>query len=448
MIGALLKHNVSGSPNERAVMQYLAFNLLEHNSETFFKNIQVLLPGHYIRLGLQDGKFELKRWYTPQRIENVDTGMIRDLFHESVRLRMLSDVPIGSCLSGGIDSTAIVSLLNKHCDGKTFKTFSFTAPGSSIDESKYMREAGKAFRAEQHFTTLSEDDFINSFEDFTGAVEEPVTGLSVYAQYTVMRLAKENGAKVLFDGQGSDEIFAGYIYYFSYLFYEMLTGGRLVGLARENIECVRNFKNLFPQALFVFMLLPARLKKFFFHATICDWVNFSLLQKETSGAMDPRWNKMTLQQILETTLFSTAIPHLLNWEDKNSMRWSVESRVPFLDHHLVEAAMSMPAGTKLKNGVTKAPFREAVSDLLPEMIRARKDKIGFAAPDDEFLRSPKVSAWAESVINSPSFKSRPYWDWAAVDKNHKKFLHCKNHNIGGAVFKWLSLEIWLRKFFG
>ena len=185
---------------------------------------------------------------------------------------------------------------------------------------------------------------------------------------------------MLLDGQGGDEIFAGYIYYYAYYFYELLADLSLLLLGKEMLRYRKNFKNYYPHKMFAFLLLPDSMKQHVWKTISDSWINNEYLKEVTPRAMDPRWKRMSLRESFILTLYSTAIPHLLRWEDKNSMRWSIESRPPFLDVHLVEAAMSLPSDSKLNNGRTKAIFREAVADFLPPIIADRKDKIGFAVP--------------------------------------------------------------------
>ena len=194
--------------------------------------------------------------------------------------------------------------------------------------------------------------------------------------------------------------------------------------------------------MFVFLLLPKFLKKRLQRTLIKKWINYELVGDKT----DPRWEPMPLGKALDLTLRETAIPHLLAWEDKNSMRWSIETRVPMLDHILVEKACSIPSSMKLGKGGTKLIFKKAVRDLLPEKIRARKDKIGFGTPDDEFFRNPEISDFCKKIIYSDSFKKRPYWNWKELEKAYSAFIKRKN-GLGGEVMKWINLELWLRKYF-
>jgi asparagine synthase (glutamine-hydrolysing) len=445
MISAILSCDVKTKPNDRAIMQYLAYNLAQHKEYTFFENIFSLQPGCFLKWDLKSKDYSVKKWYSPKVRFDTDSQALHDTLIESIRTHTVADVPIGSCLSGGLDSSAIVCTLNQILK-YPFYTFSFVAADPSLDESKYILEVGRQTNTKQYFTRLSDDDFLREVEDFIISLEEPVMSLSPYAQYRVMKLAHEQGAKVLLDGQGSDEIFAGYVYYFAYLYIDLLRHFKLIRLAREMFLYVRNFKNCFPIAMFAFMLLPKKIQSVIWKKSINTWINHKLLYNLCPNESDPRWDRKPLDEILRLTLFSTAIPHLLSWEDKNSMRWSIESRVPFLDVNLVEIALSQPPESKLKDGRTKATYKEAIADILPAMIRDRKDKIGFAAPAKDLFKSPKVADFLRNIFYSDSFKNRPYWKWKTVAKKLAEQIEGKKNNEQ-VIWKCLNIELWLRAYF-
>jgi asparagine synthase (glutamine-hydrolysing) len=446
MISAILAHDIQTAPSENAIMQFLAYNLEHCDKNTFFKNVYSLEPGNFLKYDLKTKNYFIEKWYVPRCLENVTVEQVRRSFVESVESQTVADVPIGSCLSGGIDSSSIVCTLDKFLP-YAFYTFSFIAPGNTIDESKYIKEVGRRTKTKQFFTQISEDDFLNEFPDFVKALEEPVLGLSPYAQYRVMKLAHQQGAKVLLDGQGGDEIFAGYIYYFSYRFFDLLKRGKILNFGREMFLYLRNFKEFMPFGLFAFMLMPNRLKNCLWKTVVNKWINHNFLEEVCGKNSDPRWQGMSLDEILRLTLFSTAIPHLLQWEDKSSMRWSIESRVPFLDLHLVETALSLAPEQKLQNGKTKIIFKEAVKDILPEMISGRTDKIGFGTPVDEFFRKEKIAAFCKEIIYSDSFKKRPYWKWQKIEEMFLSHISNKK-NCGKEIWKWVNVELWLKTFFG
>jgi len=445
MISALLTHKVERKPDMSVIMEYLAFNLLNHDTRTFFKDIWSLEPGSFLIFNLHSTEVSIKKWYQIKKHPAVTVPELTQLFIQSVRSRTVADVPIGSCLSGGIDSSAIVCTLDTMIN-QPFFTYSLIFPGKKIDESRYMKEVGKHTKIQQQFTTLSRNNFLNDLPDFIKAQEEPTTGLSVYGQYCIMRLAYENKAKVLLDGQGGDEIFAGYTYYFSYYYFELLKKGRIITLLKEMRSYRKNFKDYYPHQFLCFMLLPAKIQNYVYKNYLLTWLNYDLLYESAVNKSDPRCKPMTLHKALVLTLLNTAIPHLLRYEDKNSMRWSIETRVPFLDFNLVETAMSIPTQEKIQQGKTKIIFKEAIKNLIPAMILQRKDKIGFETPVDEFFRDPQIREFCETIFFSEPFKSRPYWNWREVERHYNRHLEGKA-NIGDTLWKWINLEIWLREFF-
>ena len=175
-------------------------------------------------------------------------------------------------------------------------------------------------------------------------------------------------------------------------------------------------------------------------------INHQYLAKVCPNTQDPRWQKMSVRQSLQLTQQVTSIPHLLRWEDRNSMRWSIESRTPFMDYRLVELSLSIPTERLLKDGETKIAFREALKDILPPVIRERKDKIGFEVPEDELLRHPRMIEYLKTIIYSPSFKERPYWNWHEVEKYFLAHASGKK-NAGSVLWKCLNIELWIRTFF-
>jgi asparagine synthase (glutamine-hydrolysing) len=445
MIGGILAHDIETAPNDRAIMEYLAFNLEDRGTYTFFQNINSLGRDSFLVYDLVARKPTIHKWYSPGKLEIQGEEDLKKIFTESVRQRTIADVPIGSCLSGGIDSSAIVCTLD-HILKDPFYTFSFVVPGSRMDESRYIKEIGRTTNTRQFFTAMDSKDFLDEFYDFIEAQEEPVTGLSPYAQYRVMKLAHEHGAKVLLDGQGADELFAGYVYYFSYYFYELLVQLKLATLVKESASYIAMYRDFYPQSMFCFMLMPAWLRNRMWKQFINPWINTDLLNRACGGINDPRWSRMSLDDALALTLFSTAIPKMLRWEDKNSMRWSIETRPPFLDETLLESSRSLPSEAKLKNGGRKLIFKRAMADVLPTAVRQRNDKIGFAAPVNDFFRDEGIVRFFREIIYSDSFKGRPYWNWAVAEKIFDDHVN-NRRNAGDTIFKWVNLEVWLRKYF-
>jgi asparagine synthase (glutamine-hydrolysing) len=445
MISAILCHDISTAPNDRIIMAYLAHNLEDWSTETFFEQIFTLSPGHLLVFQLDSKQSKIERWYDPATKILTPDPDLRKIFFKSVASRLIADVPVGSCLSGGIDSSAIVGVINRLLE-RQFDTFSLVVPGTPIDESEYIREVGARNHIRQFFTEIQENEFLDEIRDFIKCQEEPVIQMSPYAQYRVMKLAHQHRAKVLLDGQGGDEIFAGYIYYFSYYYYELFCSLHWVILVKEMISYVKNFKNYYPIFMFAFIMMPDIVKIFFWERFFTTWVNHKYLKKVDTTRIDPRWNRMSLREGLLLTLAITSIPHLLRREDKSSMRWSIECRPPFLDCDLVEVALSLPSHRLLKDGRTKVIFRESIADLIPDKIRKRTDKIGFAAPSDVLFRTPAIADFCRDLIFSESFRTRPYWKWETVCQLFDDHQQNKR-NIGETIWKWINLELWLQEFF-
>ena len=198
--------------------------------------------------------------------------------------------------------------------------------------------------------------------------------------------------------------------------------------------------------MFVFLLMPKWLRDLVWAKRIVPWINHDFLKETGSQLEDPRWKRMTIRESLDLTLFSTSIPHNLVWEDKSSMRWSIESRVPFLDFEFVETALSFDTKDFIQNGETKIVFKQALDRLLPDKIRKRTDKVGFAAPEEQFFNDARVVAFAKEIIYSESFRQRPYWRWHEIESIFTRHLAGET-DASRLIWKWLNLELWLREFF-
>ena len=398
------------------------------------------------------GTMEIFRWYDlANRLVAAETPSveeaakrIREIFEESVRYRLISDVPVGSCLSGGIDSSSIVYAMRKINERSEIKTFSMVFPGKKQDESTFINEVVAATKVEAHNVSPNTEDLLRDLYDLIRTQEEPFGSLSIYGQYKVMQLANRSGMKVLLDGQGSDEIFAGYFIYYKYYLFESLLHLRM----GEATETAKRMKSKLQDML----LFPAM--------TILSTLGLSqgILRNLWLSRMkylkgfdkivlaNPLADRgFDLNRALYSDLISYSIPQLLRYEDKNSMRWSIESRVPFLDYRLVELAMSLPSGYKIRKGTTKYILRKAMNGLVSDKILRRKDKIGFATPDESWMRTPEYASLMESLINSDEFRLRKYWKPEEVKRLYQEHAGGKK-NHEEALWRIMSVELWLRIF--
>jgi len=445
-INAILQHEITRAPNDRILYEYLALDLVDHSRETFFKGIYSLMPGESLIYELVDRSMELKRWYKlEERIEALPTsrndnlsGIVRDLFMDCVRYRLISDVPVGSCLSGGIDSSSIVCTMRRLARDGKIKTFSLVFPGKPIDESAYIDEVVSNTNVESYRTTLTLENVMADLEDLVRSQGEPFGSLSIYGQYKIMQLAHQKGMKVLLDGQGGDELFAGYTKYSGYYLRECLRSLRLS-------EFIRHLDAGFLSFLAIGMLgrtAPTRRLLVYLQKR-----KTSFLQNFYNGDLDTllfEWGS-DLNRHLQKEITKYSIPHLLRYEDRNSMRWSIESRVPFMDYRLVELAASLPSYEKINEGETKHILRKAMEGLVPKRILQRRDKVGFATPDELWFREPKFVELMSSILDSKEFRSRPYWKHAAVKRLFEDHLLGKRDN-SRQIWRIINAELWLRMF--
>jgi asparagine synthase (glutamine-hydrolysing) len=451
-IKGLLEAGAERSANPKAVMEFLAFGFADHDKETFFNGIFRLMPGESLIYDLSRGSHRLIRWYDLESevrrkspmSEDEAARSIRSLFEDAVRYRMISDVPVGSCLSGGIDSSAIVCAMRQIAEKGRIKTFSLVFPKSRIDESSYIDLVIERTRVESHTVTPTQTDLLSDLSDLIKTQEEPFGTLSIYGQYRVMKLARDNGMKVLLDGQGADELFAGYFIYFKYYIFQSILLGRMdeAAAAAEAIGHNKQDLLMFPVATIAsrWPFIERLLQRL--------WVReLKHLNEFYAGRLVNPFSErgFDLFRALFTDLTRYSIPQLLRYEDKNSMRWSIETRVPFLDYRLVELSLSFPSDFKVRNGGTKYILRRALLGLVPDKILARTDKIGFATPDKEWFRTPEFIKLMKDLLAQQAFSSRPYW------KAEEVLRLLQDHAAGRRavadhLWRVVNVELWLQAF--
>jgi asparagine synthase (glutamine-hydrolysing) len=349
--------------NNQSLFEYLAFNRTDQTTETFFKNINKLQHGHYITI--ENSDIKICRWYKLQeRINNpfASPEEFKDLFSSSVGLRLRSDVPVGVCLSGGLDSSSIVSILLNDFQKKDLNTFSaIYGDGVYGDESKYIGLFRNSL-TNMHFTRPNADTLLKDVYDFVESHGEPVPSTSPYAQFKVMELAKDH-VKVTLDGQGADEELAGYHYFFGNYFKELLYTARILKLFNESYYYLKEHKSLFALKTFLFFMLPEGMKT---SASLNKrgYIDSNFSNQYSSGNViaSQLYNSNSLQEAL-LNHFEYKLEHLLKWEDRNSMWFSIESRVPFLDYRLVEKTLALPSDQLINKGYTKYILREAMKGI-------------------------------------------------------------------------------------
>jgi asparagine synthase (glutamine-hydrolysing) len=455
--GLLIFDAISREADDHVIFDYLMFNSYDHLPQTFFKGIQRILPGHYLIYDLKGHILDSKKWYDipVQAQGNMDFEKARDrfleLFIDAIRLRLRSDVEVGSCLSGGLDSSSIVCALDKFLfkkdGGRRFKTFSVVFPGTKIDETGFIENVrSRAEDVDYYSIQPTIDDLINDMVALIKHQEEPFGATSIFAQWEVMKLASQYKMKVLLDGQGGDELLAGYVFLYGYYFLELLYHLNFARLVKESVFYKRfqliNDGLLFP----LFLLVPPRVKTllwdvYFHHCLDKAFVNRYL---KDSGIPLLMYQPVDLKKGLYYRM-KYGLPLLLREEDRNSMAFSIETRLPFLDYRIVEFMFSVPSRFKVKNGATKYILREAMQDILPEPIRMRRSKFGFSTPMDTWFREEKMIKILRSVLDSKTFRARGYYHIPELNNLFGKHIEGKV-NMGQTLWKLLNLEIWRRIF--
>ncbi len=394
--------------NYPLVYDYFALNLIDHTDETFFKNIASLPPAHY--LILENSQLTIHSYYklnyNDEFVDYDELGLnkysagLKDLLFDSVKLRFRSDVPVGSCLSGGLDSSSIVcignellrsnGLDNKDLIGEKQKTFSAVYHDKNVSEKPFVEMVVKKTNVKDYYVYPDSESFGKEVEKLIYQQDEPFLSTSMYAQWNVMRLAKECGVTVLLDGQGGDEIFAGYEWHLPVYHAELAKRLKLGNYVSE-IQGISNLRSrsAFKTSLNSLVkmskpLIPLSVRML--NKPQMGIFNRDFVTKYKDREYLFRKSDSNLQKRLFEEETKYNLRQLLRYEDRNSMAFSIEARVPFIDYRLVEYALSIPVSFKIRSGWTKFVLRKAMEGVLPESIQWRKDKMGFVTPEKEWLK--------------------------------------------------------------
>lgn len=395
----------------QAVYDYLRFGLTDRGTTTLFRQIHHLPPAHYAEINLDRPAAPAPVAYWRAATEARSTLGFAEaatelgrLFRESVDLHLRADVPVGAALSGGIDSTAVAAAMRASAgDRLTLHTFSFTAPGSPHDESRWAELAAGAVGATAHRTEASGADLSRDLDDLIRVQGEPFGSTSIYAQNRVYRLVRETGIKVTLDGQGADELLGGYLPFLAARLASLIRGGQVMRAARF-VCATRDMAGPVGQlARAARFILPSGLqglaRRTVGEDLVPAWMDGGWLRRHGVAArapQGPRSGRVLMDELAES-LQSRVLPALLRYQDRNSMSYAIESRVPFLTTRLADFIYSLPEFFLVSDrGETKSVFRAAMRGLVPDAILDRRDKIGFITPQDRWLR--EAGGWLAGLI--------------------------------------------------
>ena len=454
-IRSLLAADVfEAAPDHRAVYRYLKFRVQDDDPRTFFAGVHRLRSGEVLELrpdGTSTSSFtrlqEELREIAARPARPYDEQVVaeyRERFEESVRLRLQSEVPVGTSLSGGLDSSAVAAVIAEHLReqpgdegysavGSRQNTFSAVFPNSSNDEERYVDALLEDYEGQitAHKITPRPEGFLEDLRDFVRTQEEPIISTGPYAQYAVMRQASEH-VTVLLDGQGADEMMAGYNPYFYVYLRQLRRQKRFKELAEELVGSRDILRKLAKVKFSGRTSVPIEA------LLNAGFVDEHSHEKVTSVQDDLK------ERLLEDT-FRASLPSLLRYEDKNTMRFGIEGRVPFVDKELLKFLFSLDESAIIHDGWNKRILRESMDGVLPDMISKRRNKIGFTTPEGEWFRS--IAPQLRDVFASESFASRPFFDAPSVLALFDDYIaHPENH---GTLMFWrlLNVELWMRTFF-
>jgi asparagine synthase (glutamine-hydrolysing) len=446
---------VPRTANYQAIARYLQHNETDVNEETFFADILSLRAAH--TLTLRDGKISIRRyWQLPAQSHQARTEdeWVEEFFallKDSVRLRLRSDVAVGTCLSGGLDSSSIICLMAQFID-EPVSAFSVAYDDKGFSERRYMQAMIDALPIRAHMVMPTGEDLFDTLSRIIWHNDEPSSSIGQYSQWQVMKLAAEQGVTVILNGQGGDELLAGYYRYMPTYVHELMRAGRW----RQALAELRGDAKLHEHSLaqnvkqVLYPSMPGFLKGAYTKVLSTQSRPDKFLSKSflasyaSNGQAIPR-RLSSLREHLAQDLTETSVPYLVHHEDRCSMAFGREIRLPFLDHRLVELAFHMPAAMKIRGGVTKQVLRRAMKNQgMPEAILQRHDKKGYPTPVGKWFRTTARESVRE-VLNAASFRERGI-------VNTKQALEAfAQHTEGSADFtlplwQWVNLELWFRKF--
>jgi asparagine synthase (glutamine-hydrolysing) len=444
------------APDLAVLHDFLAFSLLDHTDATFFEGVRKVPPAHYLLID-GDGRVQMRRYWDFEVSDDLDSaGRTRDAdfaeqfrarFSEAVEYHLVSDVPVGSCLSGGLDSSAIVCEVRRlwnraGADGRAGEHWTYTSSfdDPQCDERWYAREVIAATGAKPHWVFPTVEGLLEDLPAMVHHLEEPFGGPSVYAQWCVMRAIHESGMKVVLDGQGADEFLLGYAKFYAFYL--------------KHLRWRRRWRRLVSEATGL-ALSPGFWRTFDLRNGLRYLGRTSEIGRETallSPALGARHRDRraglglsgNLAQRLKDDVVRFSLPVLLRYEDRTSMAFSVESRVPFLDHPLAEFMAQLPLNQKLRHGWTKLVLREALTGILPDAVRRRRSKFGFNTPEESWMRKGMAAHVAEVFQ-----QARCLGEWADMPKlreAYRKYRSNRSPHPGRLFFRYYVTEMWARQF--
>lgn len=448
-IKALLKlKDVDKTVSNENLGSYLAFGTTSNPYQNLFENILDIEPGCNYTYNLTTQKITKENYFSiedqSQKSKegiNTNTLQFEELFNQSIGLHLRSDVEVGSCLSGGLDSSAIVYSASKQLGDVSLKTFTAAYQNKTVDESEYAQlVANQLGNVKDTYTYPDAKTLVADMDKMLYHQDLPIGSTSIFAQWEVMKCANQNQVKVLLDGQGADEVLGGYYNFAGIHLIELLKSLKFVRFLKEYNQLKKNFtpqmKNAVLRAAYYY--LPKNLQQKLRAKERLSY-NFIKSEKVNELALDiPKRGGKTFSEHVNLSV-QYGMYELLRYEDRNSMAFSIESRVPFLDHRLVDFIRTLPNNQKIHGGWTKYVLRKMLDEKLDDKVVWRKDKKGFVTPQQDWKNELMTSLTTElKESDMPSLMDKEYV-LKLCDRDFSNASHLSEFWRAYSVVKWYNI---------
>ena len=424
--------------NKQAAFDYLSFNETEHHPQGMIEGIIELPPAHQLIVNISSAQISVQQYYSLQvnlKAATVDAKQLKiyneEVFEKivnAVKLRLRADVEVGSCLSGGLDSSSIVGLMHHLLPEQKLHLYTSTNKEKAIDESKWAKAVVDYCKGTWHTVQPSSTELLKDLEELTYCQDIPLFSTSTYAQWRVMKKVKESGIKVVLDGQGGDELFAGYEHHRYYAKKdEHKAELSKEWMKRDGLKLVptKVLKKLYRSKFQDFKMISSDLYHNYSEQAFIDF------KKDRQHGLNDR---------LSSEFYNSSLKSYLKCEDRCSMWFSVESRVPFADdNELTELLFSIPGAYKIHQNTLKYFLKENIKGYIPEEVRLRKDKLGYTTPNNQWIYEMKDDLRSYFSNNLDEFIDLKY-----LQKNYDKFFDQRHRAENRRIFKLISFAVWMK----
>ncbi len=448
--------------NINRAYDYLLYSQIDHTDETMFKDVFQCPQGHFININLDNNKYigkklTAKKWYELTNYKNTkDEGFVqnklslRKLIESSIDEHKISDVPISYSLSGGLDSSILVlSDYNRSRD--KIKTYSIFSKNKEVDESKWVNEAIKNTNIKNKNTYLETNEYFKELNNILWSLDEPFNDNTIFSQWKLMKLIKEDNFKVNIIGQGADEILAGYDnYYYTNIFY-LLKNFKFFSFLNEvhflsinkNISYLRIFKTLIGKLLPNFITSIYHKRK---NSRILQIKKYIRIKPEHNYKENSNFHTDKINSVLnlnKLNISKNSLPKLLRYADRTSMYNSIEVRVPYLDHEVVEFCLNIPSDFIIKNGLNKFILRHSFKDIISNNLFERKDKIGFIPYNDNKLVKAEYDFFLKELASALD-NCKDIFNKNILELLKKDYIY--NNKVDPFVFRIIIFSNWFKLF--